>query len=87
MMQFMRPSTLRAADCPAAPPTRRTTYARTMHSACLVVGGVDKLAAHLGAPEAQVREWVEGEIAPPHDMFLAAVELILLHLDTQGRAT
>lgn len=75
------------ADCPLAPPGRRTTYARTMHSACLVLGGVAQLAEHLGVAAAVVRDWVEGEVEPPHDMFVAAVEVLLLHLDTRGRPT
>ena len=83
----MRASTSRkAADCPIAPPSRRTTYARAMHSACLVLGGVPQLAAHLDVPAAVLRDWLEGEVEPPHEMFLAAVEVILLHLDTSGPA-
>lgn len=84
----MRPSTSRKPpDCPLAPPARQTTYARTMHSACLIAGGVSQLAGHLGVPAAIVRDWLEGESEPPQQAFLAAVEVILLHLETQGRPT
>lgn len=75
------------AQCPIAPPHRQTTYARAMHSACLILGGVPQLAEHLGVPAALVRDWLEGDVEPPHAMFLAAVEVIILHLETPGRAT
>jgi hypothetical protein len=74
-------------DCPLAPPSRRTTLARAIHSACVILGGVPNLATHLGVPAALVRDWLEGEVEPPQAMFLAAVEVILLHLDTEGRPT
>lgn len=77
----------KAADCPLAAPFRQSTYARAMHGACLVLGGVPELAAHLGVPAALVRDWLEGEVEPPQAMFLAAVEVLLLHLDAMGRAT
>lgn len=74
-------------DCPLAPPARQSTFARAIHSACLILGGVPSLAAHLGVPAVLVRDWLEGEVEPPQAMFLAAVEVILLHLDSEGRAT
>jgi hypothetical protein len=74
-------------DCPLAPPARQTTFARAIHSACLILGGVPNLATHLGVPSALVRDWLEGEVEPPQAMFLAAVEVILLHLDSEGRAS
>ena len=84
----MRASTSRkTADCPVAPPSRQSTWARTLHSACLILGGVPQLAQHLGAPVVIVRDWLAGEAQPPEAVFLAAVEVILLHLDTRGPAT
>lgn len=74
-------------DCPAAPPSQQSTYARTLHSACLIVGGVPRLAGHLGVPAALLHGWLAGEAEPPQPIFLAAVEIILLHLDTRGPAT
>jgi hypothetical protein len=73
-------------DCPLAPPPRRTTQARTLHCACLIVGGVPELAAHLRVPQSLLRDWLQGEVEPPPEMFLAAVEVILLHLDARGGA-
>jgi hypothetical protein len=75
------------ADCPAAAPSRQSTYARAMHNACLILGGVAQLAEHLRVPAGVVRDWLEGESEPPQAAFLAAVEVILLHLETPGRAT
>lgn len=77
-------SSRKPVDCPAAPPARRTTQARTLHTACLIVGGAPQLAAQLGVPVALLRDWLEGESEPPPAAFLAAVEMILLHLDARG---
>lgn len=75
------------ADCPTAPASRQSTYARAMHSACLILGGVAQLAEHLHVPALMVRDWLEGQVEPPQAAFLGAVEVILLHLETPGRAT
>ena len=75
----MRTSTARA-DCPSAPASRQTTYARALHRACLILGGVPQMAGHLGVPEATLRAWLEGRDDPPQMVFLAAVEIVLLHL-------
>ena len=79
----MRSSAVRV-DCPAALPFRQTTYARTLHRACLILGGVPQLASHLGVPEASLRNWLEGREHPPQMVFLAAVETVLLHIDKSG---
>ena len=76
------PATVPAsADCPSAPPRRDTTHARTLHRACLILGGADGLARHLGVPEPSLRKWMEGSEEPPQMVFLAAIEIILLYLD------
>ena len=54
-----------------------------MHTACVIVGGMRELAEHLGVPVAMVGDWLDGEIEPPQAMFIAAVEIILLHLEAQ----
>jgi len=79
----MRTSTAKV-DCPAAPPSRQTTPARALHRACLILGGVAPLARHLGIPEATLRDWLEGRDDPPQMVFLAAVEIVLLHLEQPG---
>jgi hypothetical protein len=74
------------ADCPSPPPARQSTYARALHRACLILGGVEQLSRHLGLSEAGVRGWLEGREEPPQMVFLAAVEIVLLHLDKAGPA-
>jgi hypothetical protein len=69
------------ADCPKPPPARQSTYARALHRACLILGGVEQLARHLGVSEPGMRGWLEGRDDPPQMVFLAAVEIVLLHLD------
>jgi hypothetical protein len=73
-------------DCPQPPPSRQSTYARALHRACLILGGVEELARHLGVSDAAMRSWLEGRDEPPQMVFLAAVEIVLLHLDA-GSAT
>ena len=73
-------------DCPLPPPSRQTTYARTLHRACLILGGVPQLAKHFGVSEAALRKWLEGHEEPPQMVFLAAIEIILLHLEQAGAA-
>ena len=74
-------------DCPIPPPSRQSTYARALHRACLVLGGVEQLSRHLGVPEAGLRAWLEGREDPPQMVFLAAVEIVLLHLDSGNSAS
>ena len=80
----MRAGAYPADDCPSARPGRRTTHARTLHLACLVLGGVAELAAHLKTSEAAVRGWIEGAEEPPAAAFLAAVDVILLDADRRS---
>ncbi len=75
-----------AAACPAAPPSRSTVYARTLHRACEILGGVPQLARHLEVREADLERWLEGDDDPPLEVFLAAVDAVLLHADSAGRA-
>ena len=79
----MRASTAKI-DCPAASPARQTTYARALHRACLILGGAPQLASHLGVSEPALRGWLEGRDDPPQMVFLAAVEIVLLHLEKSG---
>jgi hypothetical protein len=81
--RWMRVSTAKI-DCPAAPPSRQTTYARALHRACLILGGVPQLASHLGVSESALRAWLQGRDDPPQMVFLAAVEIVLLHLEKSG---
>ncbi|MEA3194870.1 MAG: hypothetical protein QOD26_3203 [Betaproteobacteria bacterium] len=85
-MEVMRPSASQAVDCPLAQPSRQNTYARTMHRACVILGGVPALAGHLKVSETALRSWMNGIDEPPLDVFLATVEILLLHSDNAGRA-
>lgn len=81
---LMRDNTAAARNCPLAPPRTATVYARTLHRACLVLGGLQQLAQHLEVPEESVRRWLLGEQEPPERVFLASVEIILLHASGKG---
>jgi YdaS antitoxin of YdaST toxin-antitoxin system len=74
-------------DCPLAPSAQATIYARTLHRACLVVGGMQQLARHLDVSEADVRRWITGEEQPPEAVFVACVEIVLLYAEQAGRST
>jgi hypothetical protein len=81
--RWMQVSTAKI-DCPAAAPSRQTTYARALHRACLILGGAPQLANHLGVTESTLRAWLEGRDDPPQMVFLASVEIVLLHLEKSG---
>lgn len=84
----MRTTASTKPDCPLAPPSRRSVVVRTIHSACVLLGGVPALAAHFHVPETQVRHWLEGEIAPSEQVFLGAVEILLLSAEqARGKAS
>jgi hypothetical protein len=80
-------SLLPSTDCPLTPEARRSTYARALHRACVIIGGAPGLAGHLGVAEADLLRWLQGADEPPFETFLAAVEVILLHLDAPGTAS
>lgn len=83
MINVMRTHIPAVPDCPLAPPGRQTTYSRTLHRACVVLGGLAQLAAHLGLAEPLVRAWLEAREDPPEPVFLAALEVILLDLEAR----
>jgi hypothetical protein len=51
-------------------------YIRTLHEACLAVGGEHKLASFLGVPVAEVESWLNGRGVPPDAIFLRCVDLV-----------
>ena len=71
-------------DCPQPPESRQSTHARALHRACLILGGAEQMSRRLGVAEAGLRAWLEGREDPPQMVFLAAVEIVLLHLDKVG---
>jgi hypothetical protein len=64
-------------ECPVAPPPQVTVYTRVLHRACQILGGVDKLAAHLRVSSTLLYRWLEGDDVPPSNIFLNAVDLVL----------
>ena len=68
----------RPVDCPALSKSRVTVYARTLHRACEVLGGVEALSRHLGVPAETLARWIGDREQPPLDVFLAAVDVVLL---------
>jgi len=74
-------------DCPIAPAAHATVYARTLHIACVILGGIAQLANHLKVDKGSLEGWITGEADPPMPVFLAAVEVVLLHLGHTGQAT
>lgn len=68
-----------------APPEHASVYARTLHRACLVLGGVQQLAKHLDVSEVDLSRWLRGEVEPPEPVFLAAVEIVVLHATGSSR--
>lgn len=62
-------------------PARITPVSRTLYRAALIVGGVERLARQLEAPEAALRRWIQGEEEPPDSVFLAALEVVLLDME------
>lgn len=67
-------------DCPLNK-AAQSTQARTLHRACVVVGGAARLAAALHVSEAAVRAWLEARAEVPDLIFLGALEIVLLDLE------
>ena len=65
-------------ECPPLSKTHVTIYARTLHRACEVLGGLDALSRHLNVPAAPLARWIGGAEPPPLEVFLAAVDVVLL---------
>jgi DNA-binding transcriptional regulator YdaS (Cro superfamily) len=51
-------------------------HIKTLHTACLVLGGEHKLAAYLGVPTEQVEAWLNGRGSPSDSVFLRCVDLV-----------
>lgn len=62
-----------------APPIHATVQSRTLHRACLILGGIDKLADKLHADVPDVRAWMTGKEPTPLNIFEECVEILLLH--------
>lgn len=51
-------------------------YIKTLHTACLILGGEHKLAAYLGVSTREVEAWLNGRGYPPDSIFLRCVDLV-----------
>jgi hypothetical protein len=51
-------------------------YIKTLHTACLILGGEHRLAAYLGVPTEVVESWLNGRGTPPDSVFLRCVDLV-----------
>jgi hypothetical protein len=51
-------------------------YVRTLHEACLILGGEHRLAAYLGVSVQDVEGWLNGRDVPPDAMFLRCVDVV-----------
>ena len=51
-------------------------YIRTLHDACLILGGEHRLAEYLGVGVVQVEAWLNGRGRPPDAVFLRCVDLV-----------
>ena len=65
-------------DCPPPSKSRGTVYTRTLRRACEVLGGLDALSRQLAVPAPTLTRWIEGAEQPPLDVFLVAVDIVLL---------
>ena len=71
-------------DCPPLSSARVTVFARTLHRACELLGGLDALSTELGVPAASLTRWIGGLERPPMEVFLAAVDIVLLGAEQDG---
>lgn len=73
-----------ATDCGGAPASRATVYSRTLERACEILGGVRQLAEHLRVDRDELASWIDARGEPPLPVFLAAVDVVLLHAERSG---
>lgn len=60
---------------------KRTVFSRTLQRAADVLGGSTHLADHLHVDRAELERWIAGHGEPPLDVFLRAVDVVLLHAE------
>jgi hypothetical protein len=54
----------------------RTRYTETLAFAAATIGGTRRLAEFLDVPRSALVRWLSGEEAPPHEVFLNALDVI-----------
>ncbi len=63
----------------------QTVHTRALHRAAELLGGKDALGVYLGVTPVKLGIWMRGSIAPPGDVFLRVVDLLLEHEVTSVR--
>jgi hypothetical protein len=66
-------------DCPEVDPDVHL-YVRTLHRACVKMGGIAALAQRLGVASASVLHWLDGMSPVPQHIFLKSVDIITSEL-------
>jgi hypothetical protein len=69
---------IQAVACPPLSKSRVTVYSRTLHRACEMLGSLDSLSRQLNVPAPTLARWIGGLEQPPLDVFLKAVDIVLL---------
>ena len=59
-------------------------YARCTKRAAELLGGFDKLSAHLSISSLILQRWAQGMGAPPADIFLRIIDIVLSGGSTDG---
>jgi hypothetical protein len=55
---------------------KSTVYTRTLQLAAVTLGGRSALAGRLRVDEAALEPWISGAEFPPHEVFLAALDIV-----------
>ena len=58
-----------------------STHMRALQLACLILGGLEPLSRHLGVSSEDLLGWLQGRKEPPYEIFLAAVEILVLSVE------
>lgn len=63
-----------------------SVFVRTLHEACLALGGEHQLAAYLGVELELLNRWLEASERPPDEVFLRCVDLLQAAQERAGRS-
>ena len=66
-----------------------TVHAVTVRRAAEIVGGVKVLAAQLDVGDENLKNWMEGQVSVPQEIFLRCVDIVNAHQlsEISGRST
>jgi DNA-binding transcriptional regulator YdaS (Cro superfamily) len=56
-----------------------TVHAHTVRRAAEIVGGIQVLAGRLGVRGEFIKNWIEGELTVPQEVFLRCVDIVNAH--------